>query len=326
MAAKAADRIPDEQGCPGGCRYEPKFDGFRATAIINEHGGVTLTSRQLTRFNETFPEVVLAVFDALPTETVVDGEIVRWAGDGRLDFAALQRRQVAGRRRYDLARAEPCHYVVFDVLEIRGVDLWGRPLVERRAVLEDLLGDAAATSLIVACPQTDDAGEARLWMEVLVKQGIEGIVVKAAAGRYVEGRRGWLKIKHRSTTEAVVGGVTGRLSAPRILLLGRYTRAGRLRVVGRTAPLPAAAQAAIAGALTPAGDEHPWPGELPASWAGGLPGSEPPIQYTRVVPDLVAEISVDAASERGRWRHTARYVRLRTDLAPADVPCDLDLE
>jgi succinate-semialdehyde dehydrogenase/glutarate-semialdehyde dehydrogenase len=41
---------------------------------------------------------------------------------GRLAVGALQRRNAAGRRAGDLAVAEPCHYVVFDVLEANGDD------------------------------------------------------------------------------------------------------------------------------------------------------------------------------------------------------------
>jgi ATP-dependent DNA ligase len=40
----------------------------------------------------------------------------------------------------------------------------------------------------------------------------------------------------------------------------------------------------------------------------------------RTVPDTVVEISVDAATEGGRWRHAARFVRTRPDRYPGDVP------
>lgn len=41
---------------------------------------------------------------------------------------------------------------------------------------------------------------------------------------------------------------------------------------------------------------------------------------TLVEPDLVAEIAVDTAQERGAWRHPVRYARLRLDVTVADVP------
>ncbi|REF00660.1 hypothetical protein [Thermomonospora umbrina] len=225
--------------CRGGCRYEPKWDGFRAMALVDAYRGVHLASRRLARFNDAFPEIALAVHDQLPPETVVDGEIVRWDPDGRLDFAALQRRHVAGRRRAKLGRTEPCHLVVFDVLESRGVDLRDRPLRERRRVLEDLLGAAAPTALVVASPHTDDPAEARVWFDALLALGIEGLVVKGADDPYRPGlRTSWKKVKHRATTEAIIGGITGALADPETLILGRYTGSGRLRVVARSTPLP----------------------------------------------------------------------------------------
>ncbi|MEU9867041.1 ATP-dependent DNA ligase [Actinomadura sp. NPDC048021] len=324
MAATAIDRIPQERACSGGCRYEPKFDGFRCVARVGEDGDVQLWSRRLKRLDAAFPEIVSAVSGTLPPGTVVDGEIVRWGGDGRLDFAALQRRHVT--RRTGSPITEPCHYVVFDVLEAGGTDHRPAPLSARRAELERLLRGLPGTSRIVLCPQLRDVGEARLWFEILVAQGIEGLVVKAAGDPYKEGRRGWWKVKHRTTTEALIGGVTGSIEQPQTLLLGRYTTAGVLRVVARTTPLTPRARTALAGALSEAGPGHPWPEPLPAGWAGGLPSTRDPIHYTRVAPDAVVEISVDAAVEHGRWRHAVRFLRLRQDLTPGDVPQDLNLE
>ncbi|MGW2307531.1 ATP-dependent DNA ligase [Actinomadura luteofluorescens] len=324
MAATAIDHIPREKACSGGCRYEPKFDGFRCVARVSEEGDVQLWSRRLKRLDAAFPEIVSAVSATIPPGTVVDGEIVRWGGDGRLDFSALQRRHVT--RRTGSPITEPCHYVVFDVLETGGTDYRSAPLSSRRAELERVLHALPGTSRIVLCPQLRDVGEARLWFEILVAQGIEGLVVKAAGDPYKEGRRGWWKVKHRTTTEALIGGVTGTLEQPQSLLLGRYTADGTLRVVARTALLNPRARAALTGALSPAGADHPWPEPLPAGWAGGLPATRDPIHYTRVAPATVAEISVDAAVEHGRWRHSARFLRLRRDLTPGDVPRNLNLE
>ncbi|NYD51741.1 hypothetical protein BJY14_007724 [Actinomadura luteofluorescens] len=274
-----------------------------------------LSSRRLKRLNAAFPEIVLAVFDTLPPRTVVDGEIVRWGRDGRLDFSALQRRHVAGRRRADLAIIEPCHYVVFDLLETAGEDLRPAPLSERRAELEVLLAGLPGTSRVVLCPQLRDVGEARLWFEVLVAQDVEGLVVKAAAGRYREGKRGWSKVKHRTTTEMIIGGVTGPVQAPRTLILGRYEHGrGRMRVVARSAPLAAPARRELAGLLTPAGDEHPWPQPLPAGWAGGASNA------TSARRSAQAAIGgVEAVQEGQRRTHELTEQGQRTDRFTAAV-------
>lgn len=324
MLATPIDHLPAPDALRGGARYEPKWDGFRSIALIDDDHRVLLSSRRSKRLNEAFPEVVMAVQERLPAGTVVDGEIVRWSAEGRLDFGALQRRHAARVSARELARVEPCHLVLFDVLETAGEDLRHRPLAERRRALERLMGSVPPTSPLVVSPQTDDVEEARIWLDVLPAQGIEGLIVKAAGEPYRSGRRGWLKLKRRDTTEAIIGGVTGSLTRPTELIMGRRDPdTGRLRVVGRTTPVPPAAQAELAAALTPAGEEHPWPVDLPAGWAGGLYGSRPPTRYVRVRPDTVAEISVDTVTEHERWRHPVRFVRLRPDLDPDEVPTGL---
>lgn len=59
--------------------------------------------------------------------------------------------------------------------------------------------------------------------------GVEGVVSKRLARRYEPGRRGWSKFRTRIVTEAIIGGVTGSISRPETLLLGRYDRRDRLR-------------------------------------------------------------------------------------------------
>jgi hypothetical protein len=65
---------------------------------------------------------------------------------------------------------------------------------------------------------------------------------------------------------------------------------------------------------------------LPAGWAGSQYGRHEPISYIRVRPELVVEVAVDVAVERGRWRHPVRYMRPRPDLAPADIPRGLEVD
>jgi hypothetical protein len=108
--------------------------------------------------------------------------------------------------------------------------------------------------------------------------------------------------------------VDGFLARPSHLILGRYTASGRLRVVGRTGPLPTGARAEVGAALTAADEGHPWPDRLSVRW-----GREPQL-YVKVRPLVVVEVTVDVAVEGGRWRHSARFVRLRGDMRPADVP------
>ncbi|WP_346101376.1 RNA ligase family protein [Nonomuraea maheshkhaliensis] len=317
MLAKPVGDLPP--GRPGTWCYEPKLDGFRAIARVDRDRGVHLQSRNGARFNEIFPEAAWAAYDMVAAGTTLDGEIVRWSG-GRLDFSALHRRNIAGRRRAAaMARTEPVHFAVFDVLTLGGRDVTGLPLCERRAMLEELFETIPAAGVLALGMHTTDEAEARTWYETMHVAGVEGLVIKAARSTYDCGARTWLKLKQRRTADAIVGGYIGHLRRPSGLLLGRYDPTGRLRVVGRTTPLTAQAAAELAPLLTPAVGEHPWPATLPPGWASSSYGQRDPITYTRVQPDLVVEILVDMATDAGRHRHHCRYLRPRTDLDPAHV-------
>lgn len=319
MLAKHADVLPASPGW----RFEPKWDGYRAVVVVDGDGHAAVLSRRGTDLTSAFPEVAAAAEERLTAGTIVDGEIIRWSSSGRLDFEALQRRNRAGvRGARQLGQTQPCHLVVFDVLQALGTDLTRMMLTQRRQVLEELLPEGEPGGLLVLGMQTDDAELARAWADQLGAIGVEGIVAKRADQAYLHGIRGWLKIKTYTTTEAIVGGVTGSPHHPESLILGRIRSLdGQLRIAGRSTELDAAESAAIAAIITEAGESHPWPAQLPPSWhereARG---------YVRVVPAVVAEVRVDVATAGGpsdHWRHRLRYLRIRPDLGPGDVPIDL---
>lgn len=322
MLARSVDQIPEPGSRPDGWRYEPKWDGYRQIAIVDDFGSVRIYSRRGTRLEEAFPELVGDLYASVPRATVIDGEIVRWSPQGRLDFDALHYRYAHRRQGRELAESTPCHLVCFDVLEAGGDDLRSRPLSERRRVLERLLADEPAGSHLALGLQTADVEQARRWYDELPAVGVEGIVAKPAASPYLPGsRHEWRKCKAYRVTEAVIGGVTGTREHPDSLLLGRHDRhTGGLRLVARSTRLGEAA-ARLAGVLSPVGpDGHPWPEVLPPSWL-----NREPLTYERVAPDTVAEIRVDPAISHGRWRHLVRFLRLRPDLRPEDLPPDLEM-
>lgn len=324
IAAPVAD-LPAPGSCSGsgGCRYEPKWDGWRSMILCGDEQQPQIRSRTGRRLDPYLPDVRGSVA-ALPPETALDAEAVAWDNSGRTDFAALQRRLVAGRGLPIRTARHPAFLLVFDALIVGGVDLRGRPLIERRAALEQLLADRADRLLL--CPQTDDLTEATAMADEMGPLGVEGLVIKPASGRYRGGRHrgGWRKWRARHSTEAVVGGITGRRARPATLILGRYDSDGRLRVVGRTGRLTDAQAAELAPLLHHPGTvrqrpTHPWPLPLPAGWLGHI-GQPEALPYRQVEPEVVVEVSADSAYEAGRWRHQTRYLRYRLDLSPWDTP------
>ena len=211
--------------------------------------------------------------------------------------------------------------MVFDLLQDAGVELTSQPYALRRLRLEQLLADAPAA--LTLCPATVDLEVAVEWMADAAAVGVEGVVVKDLADPYQPGRTRWRKVKTRTTTEAVIGGVTGTVTAPTGLLLGRYDSTGRLRYVARSTLLTAS-QSAELGSVLPGvvwrggGAAHPWPQPMPAGWIG-LFGNRQPVDYTPLDPAIVVEVLADTATEHGRHRHTVRFIRLRPDLAAAEV-------
>jgi ATP-dependent DNA ligase len=312
--AKAVEQIPDPATLPGGCRYEPKWDGYRV-AIVRRDGTATLWSRHGKDLTDRFPDVAAAAVRQAPDGVVLDGELVILV-DGRLSFDALQRRLVTSpAKARPLIASTPASYAAFDLLAVGGVDLRTQRWTARRRRLEDLAQGWVPP--LQLSPATDDVDEAREWFEVLpAAMGIEGLVVKGANTRYAGGRRDWLKVKHRDAREVIVGGVLGPITRPEVLIAGLY-RDGNLVVVGRTVALNPAQSRELAAVLTKARPGHPWPDEI-TSYRWGGPDSKKPL--TKVEPLVVAEIEADAATQAGQIRHAMRFVRVRPDLDPDDVP------
>lgn len=308
MLAAAATELP-----VGAWAYEAKLDGFRAIGVIDKSSRTRLLSRQNRRLDGYFPEIGAALAD-LPDGTVLDGELVM-VRDGGVDFAALQRRlNPSARRARQLSASSPAALVAFDLLAVAGQDLRGRTYDDRRLALTHLL--AAAAPPLGLMPMTVDAAAARTWLTG-TPPGVEGVVANRRAQRYRAGVRGWRKIRSRTTSEAIVGGVFGRRDDPAALILGLPHVLGGLHVVGRTATLSAAARRLIGPLLSPAGDSHPWPQEIPGWRLGAFDHGR--TAYTRVAPSLVVELETDYAFEHGRWRHPTRFIRLRPDLEPDDL-------
>jgi ATP-dependent DNA ligase len=144
---------------PTGGTYlvEPKFDGWR-TCLFRLPDQVWLQSRNGRNLARYFADIVIAA-QALPVGTVIDGELVIWAGD-RTDFTLLQQRITTSPHR---APTHPAHLVVFDLLQhpVDGV-LADRPLTERRARLTDVI--ATAPTAFALCPQGDTWVQADDWM------------------------------------------------------------------------------------------------------------------------------------------------------------------
>jgi len=178
--------------------FEPKYDGWRVLAR-RAAGRVTLSSRNGMDLTEREPGIAVALASLPGGDFVVDGELVVFGKGGVPEFSLLQKRGEAG--------AVPASLILFDCLERDGASLVSRPLSERRAALEALVGRRPKKPFALAARLGPD-GEAAF--RRAVTEGWEGVVGKDLSSRYEEGRRSlrWLKVKARREAEFVIGGFT----------------------------------------------------------------------------------------------------------------------
>src|ERR1022692_3519151 len=98
--------------------FEVKWDGVRALAAVEE-GGWRLWGRGLADYRPRYPE--LAVLTALPSGTLVDGELVVFQdGLPRLGDVLQRHQLVDSLKIRQASRQRPVNYVLFDLLAVRG--------------------------------------------------------------------------------------------------------------------------------------------------------------------------------------------------------------
>ncbi|MGO4600086.1 ATP-dependent DNA ligase [Terrabacter sp. 2RAF25] len=267
--------------------WEPKWDGYRALV-----GSGRILSRNGTDLTPLFPDLAPVLTSRLPDDLVLDGEVIAWdPAAGRLDFEGLQARMTAGRPIRALASRRPAQLVVFDVLAAGSEDLRGRPLRERRAVLEQAL--AGIASPIVLCQQTDDLALAKEWFHTLTAGGIEGLVIKDAGDTYPPNPVNvWWKVKAKQTLDMIAIGFTGDGTAPTALVLafpGKVDDDGQPVTAGSTTSLSKAVGRSLSPLLHPTGETF----ERTFAW-----GSAAPTQVTVVAP-FVVEVEADASAAAG---------------------------
>jgi bifunctional non-homologous end joining protein LigD len=298
--------LTEELPAGGHWLYEPKLDGVRALAFVSG-GSVRLFSRNRKPLEGAYPELAEALGPAVRGDAVLDGEIVAPDRHGRSSFARLQQRMQLRDPVRALRTGVKVLYYVFDCLFYEGIDLTGMPLVDRKAVLRDVVwfdGPIRFTPFRTT-------GSAAMLRDACAK-GAEGILAKRADSRYQSIRStDWLKIKCVRQQEFVVGGYTApqgsreRLGA---LLVGYYEN-GVLRYAGKVGTgYNRAALELLYQRLRPLNRSTPpfAPGPL-------LTGR---VQW--VTPRLVVQIGFSEWTEAGLLRHP-RYLGLRDDKSPKEV-------
>jgi bifunctional non-homologous end joining protein LigD len=308
-----------------GLVYEPKYDGIRAIAEV-AGGAARLWSRLGNEKTAQFPEITAALATwarRLNAPVVLDGEIVALDDHGEpAGFQQLQGRiHLTGARpsgpsrpsrpsRPSSSSSPSVAFIAFDLLRDGTTDWRDRPLLERRAALERLLGHTGTPAVRLS---TIVRGDGRALFAEAKARGWEGLIAKRADSAYKSGKRTpeWRKLKIVRDQEFVIGGWT----EPRhtrshfgALLLGVY-KEGALQYVGHTGT--GFNEKELARLMTLFG-----PLETATSPFRGKPKTNERPHWVK--PELVAQIRFTEWTADAKLRHPV-YLGLRDDKRPEDV-------
>jgi bifunctional non-homologous end joining protein LigD len=201
--------------------HEIKWDGYRIISYVDGNK-VRMDSRSAKDYTHRYPPIVKAL-KALKHKVILDGEVVVFNKQGLPDFDALQL--------YN-GHSTPVAYCLFDILWLDGYNLMELPLVKRKGILQQLLGN----NEVLRFSESFDDGPA-LYKRA-IGMNLEGIVSKEKNSTYEEDERGnkWLKTPTRVRQEFVIGGwaESDRGRSFRSLLFGAYNKKGELEWIGRS--------------------------------------------------------------------------------------------
>src|SRR6202521_810884 len=288
--------------------WEPKLDGYRVLAFIDEHG-VKLRSRRGLALASKFPRLAAELAKQDARGMILDGELVAFDANIKPSFAALQdRAQLKTEREIGAADEQvPVVFFCFDLLYFAGIDLRKSAYRDRRRYLAQCLLPTPRVQLVHA------SEDGMALQTAALANGFEGVIGKRKESRYESGRRStsWLKVKPTQSADFVVGGYTrGKGSrTPLGALLVGYWDKGKLRYAShvgsgfdqRTLVQVKARLDPLQRKSRPFVEEPPL--NAPTTW---------------VEPETVAEVSFQSWTEDGALRAPV-FLRLRDDVDPKAV-------
>ena len=181
--------------------HELKFDGYRLLCFVKSRHARLLT-RAGNDWTSSFPEVAEAIAK-LPIESaVLDGELVALNERGVPSFQSLQ-------NALRTSRSRRLQVYLFDLPYCNGYDLRQVPLIERKALLQQIVEQQPKRTSNLIGFSVHALGDGSTLFEKACELGMEGIVSKQTDSAYIAKRSSaWLKIKCIQRQEFVIAGYT----------------------------------------------------------------------------------------------------------------------
>jgi bifunctional non-homologous end joining protein LigD len=170
--------------------YEIKYDGYRCLARAGGGQATELRTKAGVDCTKWFPEVADLLSSLPGGPHILDAEVCVLDEIGRSDFECLQAR---ARRRRWYPGCNPVTLCAFDLLFRDGRNVMALPLIERKAMLQQVLAPLGKRIVVVG----DLPADAALFDQVVLGAKLEGFVAKRLASPYQPGviSRDWLKVK-----------------------------------------------------------------------------------------------------------------------------------
>lgn len=198
--------------------YELKLDGIRCLAYLDEKS-TDLRNKRNINLTPKFPEL-MNIHKAVKSKCILDGELLVLK-NGVPDFYELQRRvMMSDSFKIQLAYSKyPASYVAYDIIYRNGEEVVDYPLLERKAMLQNILNENAS----IAVSRYIEHNGIELY-QLAEQQKLEGVVAKRKDSKYYFDKRSkdWLKFKRLVDEDFVVCGYVRGESNNYSIILGQY--------------------------------------------------------------------------------------------------------
>jgi bifunctional non-homologous end joining protein LigD len=291
--AQLVDAVPD------GNRWlhEMKYDGYRVEVAVG-NGEARAYTRSGLDWSDRFAAICKEALKLKVGSALIDGEAVVLDPDGRSSFQSLQGALKGAPATID--------YIAFDLLELDGEDLTGKPLTERKKMLKAILPKSGAIRY-----SDHIVGNGEQLLANFCGAGLEGVISKRADAKYVGSRSGgWLKTKCIKRQEFVIIGWTpsDKSRAFRSLILAVHDQ-GELRYAGKVGTGFDTTELFRLMEIMKPLEQRTAPVKAPRAEVRGAHW---------LTPRLVAEIAYTEMTNEGTLRHPS-YLGLREDKKPEAV-------
>ena len=283
--------------------YEVKYEGARCLAYL-EAGRTKLIDKKCTDITDKFPELS-ELHTQVSGRCILDGALIIGAGDRGCRKALHRRSGLTHPLMIKLgAKFTPAVFVAFDILYHHDRQITQFPLISRKKLLGGIVRE---NNRIAVSRYVEGTGEALF--EAARAKRLGGILAKKKSAPYLVGEttKDWVKIKNLFEDDFVICGYVPHGRKITCLLLGQYSRGGKLVYKGHVRVNMSRHDTHVitrqkeAGECLLLGDRQ-------------VPNAE----VIWVMPHLVCTVEYAAINENGILEG-AEFVSLRVDKTPYEV-------